>query len=133
MNKKNNTFDKMYKFTKKDFTKMHVCQAIIQASALISQKFPVQEVNKELQTLVASFRLIADRHETLEKKISLLIETFYSVWSFESARGVYELSETLWLNKVLEKKIGTAISLSAILLHIAHSLQLPLYPVIFPT
>ncbi len=51
---------------------------------------------------------------------------------FTDSRGVYRLSDALWLDKVL-KNAGSAVSLGAILLWIANRLDLPLVPVIFPT
>jgi len=43
------------------------------------------------------------------------------------------LSDAIWLDKVLERREGTPLSLGIIFLHIAHQLDLPLMPVIFPT
>lgn len=51
---------------------------------------------------------------------------------FTDSRGVYRLSDALWLDKV-PKNAVSAVSLGAILLWIANRLDLPLVPVIFPT
>lgn len=52
---------------------------------------------------------------------------------FGGASGVYRLSDAIWLDKVLEARQGTPVSLGTIFLHIANALDLPLLPVIFPT
>lgn len=46
---------------------------------------------------------------------------------------MYRLSDAIWLDKVLEARQGTPVSLGTIFLHIANALDLPLLPVIFPT
>lgn len=58
---------------------------------------------------------------------------FLGPLGFGGASGVYRLSDTLWLDKVLRTRKGTAVSLGIIFLHIAGKLNLPLLPVIFPT
>jgi len=62
-----------------------------------------------------------------------IIDLFYHTWGFGGAGGVYLLSEAIWLDKVLATRRGTPVSLGVIFLHIAHALELPLMPVIFPT
>jgi 2-dehydro-3-deoxyphosphooctonate aldolase (KDO 8-P synthase) len=63
----------------------------------------------------------------------VLIELFYRTWGFGGAGGVYRLSDAIWIDKVLASRQGTPVSLGVIFLHIAHELDLPLMPVIFPT
>lgn len=68
-----------------------------------------------------------------ERQIERLLELFYHDWGFSDSRGVYRLSDVLWLDKVLNNRQGSAVSLGAILLWIAQRLALPVVPVIFPT
>lgn len=62
-----------------------------------------------------------------------MLALFYGEWGFTDTRGVYRLSDALWLDQVLKNRQGSAVSLGAILLWIANRLSLPLVPVIFPT
>ncbi|MFC1137285.1 SirB1 family protein [Pasteurella multocida] len=75
---------------------------------------------------------IPDTLET-KAKIHLLLQLFYGEWGFHCDPGSYFLSSNLYLNDVLETRRGMPVSLGAILLYIADKLNLPLYPVNFPT
>ncbi len=69
----------------------------------------------------------------MKTKIHLLLQLFYGKWGFHCDPNSYFLSSNLYLNDVLETKKGMPVSLGAILLYIADRLNLPLYPVNFPT
>ena len=69
----------------------------------------------------------------LEEQLEKLIALFYGDWGFKASRGVYRLSDALWLDQVLKNRQGSAVSLGAVLLWVANRLDLPLLPVIFPT
>jgi regulator of sirC expression with transglutaminase-like and TPR domain len=43
---------------------------------------------------------------------------------FKDTRGVYRLSDALWLDKVLQNRQGSAVSLGAILLWVAGHLDI---------
>ncbi len=98
---------------------------------MIRPDFPTQFVYDELERLVSlaqeEISQLLSQDEQLEKLLALLRRV-----GFTDSRGVYRLSDALWLDKVL-KNAGSAVSLGAILLWIANRLDLPLVPVIFPT
>ncbi len=96
-----------------------------------SPDFPTQFVYDELE------RLVSLAQEEISQ-LCLRMSNWKNCWhflrrvGFTDSRGVYRLSDALWLDKVL-KNAGSAVSLGAILLWIANRLDLPLVPVIFPT
>lgn len=67
-----------------------------------------------------------------EERINQLLHFFYQEQGFQCKYNDYFHSDNLMLNKVLERKQGMTVSLGALLLQLAHLLDLPLYPVNFP-
>ncbi len=123
----------MTSVTKIDFSTSPLCEAVITASRAIRADFPTQAVGEQLQVLVDEARAYVAQEDGQDLKLEKLLELFYGQWGFGGASGVYNLSDTLWLDNVLKTRQGTAVSLGVILLHIAQQLDLPLMPVIFPT
>ncbi|MCK3384446.1 hypothetical protein MZH41_25635, partial [Escherichia coli] len=66
-------------------------------------------------------------------QLEKLIELFYGDWGFKASRGVYRLSDALWLDQVLKNRQGSGVSFGAVLLWVANRLVFRLFPVIFPT
>ncbi len=116
-----------------DFDQAPLCEGIIQISQQIRENFPTQQVRAQLDQLAAQAReeICQGLHHDLQ--LEKLLELFYKKWGFRDADGVYRLSDALWLDEVLDKRQGSAVSLGAILLWVAESLDIPLMPVIFPT
>ena len=94
-----------------EFNKAPLCDGMVLISELIRDDFPTHYVQDELERLLALAR-----------------EEIASSWDQER-----RLSDVLWLDKVLNNRQGSAVSLGAILLWIAQRLALPVVPVIFPT
>lgn len=116
-----------------DFSKSSLCESIIIASRAIREDFPSENVIKDLTYRVEEAKNFILSEKRSHLKLKKLIQLFYENWKFECASGIYKLSDTLWLDNVLKTRRGTAISLGSIILHIAQKLNLPLFPVIFPT
>lgn len=116
-----------------EFNKAPLCDGMILVSQLIRDDFPAQEVRNQLQSLVALAReeISGGLHQDIQ--LEKLLELFYGEWGFQDSRGIYKLSDALWLDKVLENRQGSAVALGAILLWLADQLDIPLMPVIFPT
>ncbi|MDU8925600.1 SirB1 family protein [Pasteurellaceae bacterium LIM206] len=68
-----------------------------------------------------------------KEKIHQLLQLFYGDWGFHCDPEHYFELQNLYLNHVLETHTGMPVSLGAILLYLADSLKLPIYPVNFPT
>ncbi|PPI86936.1 hypothetical protein CRV10_01005 [Candidatus Pantoea edessiphila] len=112
---------------------MMLCEAIIDAMVDIRSDFPLSFVQNQLSFLVEKAKDYVGSENNSDLKIKKLIELFYHKWGFGGASGTYNVSDVLWLDKVLKTRQGTAISLSIILIHIASELKLTLIPIIFPT
>jgi len=116
-----------------DFSEAPLCEVVIATSRAIRNDFPADAVNAQLQALVEEARDYVSSVDGPDLRLEKLLELFYKKWKFGGASGVYKLSDVLWLDNVLNTRQGTAVSLGVVLLHIAHQLDLPLMPVIFPT
>ncbi|MFC0140217.1 invasion regulator SirB1 [Erwinia mallotivora] len=116
-----------------DFTETSLCEAVMAATQAIRTDFSAEEVSGQLAALVSEARAVIPPQLDQDLQLEKLVELFWKKWGFGGASGVYRLSDTLWLDKVLDSRQGTAVSLGVIFLHIAEQLSLPLMPVIFPT
>lgn len=96
-----------------EFNNAPLCDGMITASEMIRWIFP-QFVYDELERLVSlaqeEISQLLSQDEQLEKLLALLRRV-----GFTDSRGVYRLSDALWLDKVL-KTPWSAVSLGAILL-----------------
>jgi regulator of sirC expression with transglutaminase-like and TPR domain len=116
-----------------EFNTSLLSEGVILVSQSVRRDFPAAEVERKLQQLVDEARAVVPQDLSQEQQLDALIELFFKTWGFGGASGVYRLSDAIWLDKVLEGRQGTPVSLGTIFLHIAAHLDLPLLPVIFPT
>ena len=116
-----------------EFNQAPLCEGMILVSQLIREDFPEAEVRAQLERLVSQAREDICEADCSDRQLEKLLELFYGEWGFKDAGGVYRLSDALWLDNVLKKRQGSAVSLGAILLWVAERLDIPLMPVIFPT
>ncbi|WON78450.1 invasion regulator SirB1 [Serratia sp. UGAL515B_01] len=116
-----------------EFNASLLSEGVILVSQAIRRDFPVADVERKLHLLSEEARTTIPEELSQEERLDALIELFFKTWGFGGASGVYRLSDAIWLDKVLESRQGTPVSLGTIFLHIAHQLDLPLMPVIFPT
>ena len=116
-----------------EFNQAPLCEGMILVSQLIREDFPTQHVRSQLEQLarLAREEICEGLHHDVQ--LEKLLALFYGEWGFRDADGVYRLSDALWLDEVLKKRQGSAVSLGAILLWLAERLGIPLMPVIFPT
>lgn len=68
-----------------------------------------------------------------EDRINGLLQLVYREWGFHCDPNNYFRSRNLYLPYVLEYREGMPVSLGAIILYLAEALDLPIYPVNFPT
>jgi len=114
-------------------TQLSLSEAMIALTAQIRDDFPEQWVREQLAALLAEAKAYLASEPNADLKLERLLELFYQQWGFASTSGVYRLSEALWLDNVLQHRRGSAVSLGAVLLYLSEQLELPLFPVIFPT
>lgn len=69
----------------------------------------------------------------LEHRIERLLQLVYGDWGFHCDADEYFYARNLYLPYVLEYRQGMPVSLGAIVLYLAEALDLPIYPVNFPT
>ncbi|ACS85651.1 invasion regulator SirB1 [Musicola paradisiaca] len=116
-----------------EFNQSPLSEGVVLVSQSIRRDFSSESVKRHLQQLVEEARATISTELEQDQQLEQLIELFFHTWGFGGASGVYRLSDVLWLDKVLESRQGMPVSLGVIFLHIAHQLELPLMPVIFPT
>lgn len=116
-----------------EFNNASLCEGVIRISNIVREDFPTQSVYHELENLVSLAQEEISAAWSEERQLEKLLELFFTEWGFGACRGVYRLSDALWLDQVLQKRQGSAVALGTILLWIASQLSLPLAPVIFPT
>jgi len=118
-----------------EWDKMSLTAAFYQVTKSIREGFSTVKVRAQLDELAERakqhFALSPDIH--VDAKLEQLLHLFYHSWNFQSASGVYCLSEAIWLDHVLTSRRGTPASLGLILLALAERLDIPLEPVVFPT
>ncbi|CAL4042392.1 UPF0162 protein YchA [Buchnera aphidicola (Tetraneura ulmi)] len=124
----------MIDFSCIDFSKFSLFDVIISITSIIRGKdFCSDFVIMDLKSKIKEANFYISSETSDKKRFKKLLNLFYSSWGFGSSDGVYKLSDSLWIDKVLKSKKGTAISLAIILFHISKELNLPLSIVLFPT
>jgi regulator of sirC expression with transglutaminase-like and TPR domain len=89
---------------------------MVQISEIIRDDFNAQYVYDELENLASMAREEISEARPQEWQLEKLISLFYGEWGFGDKRGVYRLSDALWLDQVLKQRQGSAVSLGAIFL-----------------
>lgn len=84
-------------------------------------------------SLVRKARKAIPPELSTKEKIHHLLQLVYGDWGFYCDPDQYFHSSNLYLNEILETHSGMPVSLGAIVLYLADSLDLPIYPVNFPT
>ncbi|WP_439258374.1 SirB1 family protein [Lonepinella sp. BR2271] len=83
--------------------------------------------------LVRKARKVIPEEDDVKVKIHKLLQLMYGEWGFGCDPQEYFHTENLYLSYVLRSHRGMPVSLGCILLYLADKLDLPLYPVMFPT
>lgn len=81
-----------------EFNKAPLCEGMILACEAIRRDFPSQDVYDELERLVSLAKEEISQLLPLEEQLEKLIALFYGDWGFKASRGVYRLSDALWLD-----------------------------------
>lgn len=107
-------------------------QEMIRLSVMIDETLTEPQIYGLMSALVKKAKY-AVNGETDEQRIEQLLQFLYQEQGFHCHHEEYFYTENLLLNKVLRKKRGMPVSLGAVLLYLAAVLDLPLFPVNFPT
>ena len=89
-----------------EFNKAPLCEGMILACEAIRRDFPSQDVYDELERLVSLAKEEISQLLPLEEQLEKLIALFYGEWGFKASRGVYRLSDALWLDQGLKNRQG---------------------------
>lgn len=104
------------------------CLAITQ-----EQGFSEPKLRGKLGALTRKARQSMDPGWNDKQQIDCLLTLFYRNWGFHCDSDSYFEPGNLFLPMILEKRSGMPVSLGAVLLYLANSLNLPIYPINFPT
>lgn len=112
--------------------KKYLYREILRLTTLIDNDVSEQQVFGQMSALVKKARYNING-EGDEERINQLLNLVYQEWGFHCYYENYFHTENLLLNQVIRKKQGMPVSLASIVLYLASILELPLYPVNFPT
>lgn len=105
---------------------------LIRLSLMVQPALTAPQIYGLVSALVKKARYAVNGEHDLER-IEQLLAFFYREQGFECHYSDYFHTENLELGNVLRRRKGMPVSLGAILLQLASVLDLPLYPVNFPT
>ncbi|MGQ0286767.1 SirB1 family protein [Pasteurellaceae bacterium 22721_9_1] len=91
------------------------------------------KIRRAMGTLVRRARKAIPEDDDVKVKVHKLLQLMYGDWGFGCDPEGYFYSQNLYLNYVLREKKGMPVSLGSILLYLADKLDLPIFPVMFPT
>ncbi len=123
----------MVAFTEQDFEEISLIESATLLSIAIEPKTSPHWVKGRLEILARDAQDKLGHEECPHARLKGLIELFFGEWKFKGDFEQYFSSENTFIEKVLRRRKGIPISLGAVLLFIAHRLDLPLKPVGFPT
>lgn len=120
--------------TKKQQTKLQrfLYQELIRLSVMIDEMVTEPQIYGLMSALVKKAKY-AVNGETDQQRIQQLLAFLYQEQGFHCEYESYFYTENLLLHKVLRRQQGMPVSLGAVMLYLAAVLDLPLYPVNFPT
>ncbi len=116
-----------------DLDDVSLAEALIKVSEHLRSEFCSKTVFKQLDALYLEAKQTLQMESDGERRLEKFLALFYGRWGFSEPNGSFLLSDMFWLDKVLESRKGTAVSLGAILLYLANQLELTIAPVIFPS
>lgn len=93
----------------------------------------IRRIRGMIGGLVREARKKIDSNWETKRKIHHLLQLIYGEWGFFCDPERYFALENLYLDQVLTQRRGMPVTLGAIVLYLAESLNLPIYPVNFPT
>lgn len=100
---------------------------------ITAESVDLVKVRRKMSYLVRKARKAISPEADQKTQVEQLLKLMYSEWGFCCDPERYFELNNLYLDQVLEQRRGMPVSLGAILLYLAESLNLPIYPVNFPT
>lgn len=105
---------------------------LVRLSVLVDEDLTEPQIFGLMSALTKKAKYAVNGKTTAER-IDQLLQFLYQEQGFHCYHAEYFYTHNLLLHKVLRRKRGMPVSLGAILLYLASVLDLPLFPVNFPT
>ncbi|WP_230431989.1 SirB1 family protein [Plesiomonas shigelloides] len=115
-----------------DFEEHTLAQGLSWLASRVFPDFDADEVERTLAQLCDDVRELHVVGPELARTLALL-EMVYQDWGFHGDYQTFYRSDNLRLDKALSTRQGGPVVLGILLLTLASELDLPLYPVVFPT
>lgn len=110
----------------------YLYREMVRLTLLVDDQLSEPQVLGLMSALVKKARYQVNG-STDEERIEQLLTLVYQEWGFYCNFETYFHTENLLLNRVIRTRCGMPVSIGAIVLYLAASLDLPIYPVNFPT
>lgn len=112
--------------------KKSLYRELLRLTLLVDEDVSEPQIFGQMSGLVRKAKKLVNA-ETTAEKIDQLLNLVYREWGFSCRFDEYFHTENLLLNKVLSRKRGMPVSVGAVVLYLAAVLELPIFPVNFPT
>lgn len=112
--------------------KKFLYRELVRLTLLVNPEITEAQINGQMSALVrkAKVKVVGS---TDSERVQQLLDLIYQDLGFSCHFDEYFNTESLLMNSVIRNRHGMPVSLGAILLYLAASLELPLYPIHFPT
>ncbi|WGE67449.1 tetratricopeptide repeat protein [Actinobacillus equuli subsp. haemolyticus] len=110
----------------------YLYREMVRLTLLIDDSLSEPQVLGLMSALVKKARYQVNATSDTER-IQQLLDLVYQEWKFNCDYEGYFHTDNLLLNRVIRRHQGMPVSVGAIVLYLAAALDLPLYPVNFPT
>lgn len=112
--------------------KRYLYDEMVRINLLLDETLSGRQISGRMSALLKKARLAVTETGD-EARLEQLLAFFYQQQGFQSDFQHYFDTEHLLVNQVLQHRVGTPVSIGAILLYLAWKLAIPLFPVNFPT
>ncbi|MCK3655837.1 hypothetical protein A4G19_08720 [Pasteurellaceae bacterium Macca] len=109
-----------------------IYRELLRVRSLLDDDFREQSVFGMMSALVKKARYQVNGTSD-EVRLNQLLDLVYREWGFFCDPKTFFQVENLMIDRVLTRKQGMPVSIGSVLLYLAQALNLPLYPVSFPT
>lgn len=106
---------------------------LVELYKVSSEEANVSSIWGKLGHMVRKVHSTIDSKQDVKWQIHQLLQLIYGDWGFYCDFNQYYQADSLRIDCLLNKKAGMPISLGALVLYLAESLSLPVFPVNFPT
>ncbi|UXI01930.1 SirB1 family protein [Photobacterium sp. TY1-4] len=108
-------------------------EGVLAMTAELDPGFPMGWVQLQLERLAQEAEHALMEEVNPQLRLDGLIRLFYREWGFRGDQDQYYASQNLYLDQVLDRKMGIPVTLGAVFLYLARHLELPVSSVGFPT